>query len=86
MLDFIVNNYYVILVVCILLIFAIIGYIIDSLKRTKYENEKTKIDSYIPEEEIFIQKTQEDVEIIDEEQNINELLNDYNNEQRNENS
>ena len=55
MLEFIIDNYYVILVTCILMIFAIIGYIIDNLKTRKYlENENTT-DTYIPEEEIFIQ-------------------------------
>jgi len=88
MIDFIINNYYVILVVCILLIFAIIGYIIDTLKRRKYEEEQiNKSDNYIPEEEIFIQKFETEVEENEtEEDNIDDLLNDYNKEQTDENS
>lgn len=83
MLDFIVENYYVILVICILLIFAIIGYIIDTLKHRKYEKENNQVDTYIPEEEVFIQKVEPDEEM-EEEQEItaDELLAEYNNEQK----
>jgi len=90
MIDFIVKNYYVILVVCILLIFAIIGYIIDTLKSRKYEENSNPTDTYIPEEEIFIQKFEEPTEnsdnIEEQQENVDELLNEYNNEQKDENS
>lgn len=90
MIDFIVKNYYVILVVCILLIFAIIGYIIDTLKSRKYEENNNPVDTYIPEEEIFIQKFEEPTENNDnteeQQENVDELLNEYNNEQKDENS
>ena len=88
MIDFIINNYYVILVVCILLIFAIIGYIIDTLKRRKYEEEQiNRSDNYIPEKEIFIKKFETEVEEKETEgDNIDDLLNNYNKEQIDENS
>lgn len=88
MVDFIVENYYVILVVCILLIFAIIGYIIDTLKRRKYEEENLTNDSYVAEEEVFI-KNFEDKEVGLQEQmdnSVDEMLKEYNEEQKNENS
>lgn len=90
MIDFIVQNYYVILVVCILLIFAIIGYIIDTLKSRKYEENNVPTDTYIPEEEIFIQKFETENEKVEEDinhkNNVDDLLTEYNNEQTDENS
>ena len=90
MIDFIVRNYYVILVICILLIFAIIGYIIDTLKSRKYEENNVPTDTYIPEEEIFIQKFETEVENTEEnnnqENNVDDLLTEYNNVQKDENS
>lgn len=84
MLDFIVKNYYVILVICILLIFAIIGYIIDTVKSRKYLEENNE-DNYIPEEEIFIQKFEEPVEE-EVEESVDDLLKEYNQEQTEDNS
>ena len=81
MLEFIVKNYYIILVVCILLIFAIIGYIIDYLKNKNTSNEQ--VDTYMPEEDIFIQKieqTPEEEEKTNEENEIDDLLENYNKE------
>ena len=79
MISFIVENYYVILVVCILSIFAIIGYIIDTLKTKKYEEKNAYFNAYVPDEEIFIQKFEEseneEKELND---NIDNLLKDYN--------
>jgi len=90
MIDFIVRNYYVILVICILLIFAIIGYIIDTLKSRKYEENNIPIDTYIPEEEIFIQKFEDQLEnnevTNEQENNVDDLLTEYNNVQKDENS
>ena len=93
MVEFIVNNYYVILVVCVLFIFAIIGYIIDTLKnRNKDVNVSN---AYIPEEEIFLEETPKEVEsieddsmdeILEEDSNTEDLLSEYNNEQLKENS
>lgn len=87
MLDFIVNNYYVILIVCILLIFAIIGYIVDTLKSRKYE-ETNASDTYVPEEEVFIQKFEEPTneEDVVENENVEELIDEYNKVQNDENS
>ena len=50
MLDFIIENYYVILIICVLLIFGIIGYMIDSIKNKKYKDNVNNFDAYIPEE------------------------------------
>lgn len=88
MIDFIVQNYYVILVVCILLIFAIIGYIIDTLKSRKYEENNVPTDTYIPEEEIFIQKfeTENIEENNNQENDVDDLLTEYNNDHTDENS
>lgn len=87
MLEFIVNNYYVILIVCILLIFAIIGYIVDTLKSRKYE-ETNENDTYVPEEEVFIQKFEEPIneEDVVENENVEELIDEYNKVQNDENS
>lgn len=89
MIDFIVNNYYLILVICILLIFALIGYITDTLKRRKYE-ENAQMNQYVAEEEVFLQtsnklgeeETKEE-EIHDE---VEDLLKEYNNETKDENA
>ena len=87
MLDFIIKNYYVILVVCILLIFAIIGYIIDSLKNRNFQDNNTN-DEYVPAEEIFIQKFEETEEENQENNNesVDVLLDNYNNTQQKNNS
>ena len=88
MVEFIVENYYVILVVCIILIFAIIGYIIDTLKRRKYEEENLAKDSYIAEEEIFIKNfDNNEVGLQDQVDNsVEEMLKEYNEETKEENS
>ena len=82
MLDFILKNYYVILIICILLIFGIIGYIIDTLKTSKNRNTE-EVDTYIPEEEVFIQNTEEEPikEEVEEETSVDNLIEEYNNEQ-----
>ena len=89
MIDFIVQNYYAILVVCILLIFAIIGYIIDTLKSRKPEDNVSP-DTYIPEEEIFIQKFEPEtteLETSEEQQNdVDNLLTAYNSESEEDDS
>ena len=86
MIEFIIENYYVILVIGILLIFAIIGYIIDTLKHRNQETNN--IDTYIPEEEIFIQKfeTEEKDNKVEEKISADDLLADYNKEQNENNS
>lgn len=86
MIEFIVNNYYVILVVCILLIFAIVGYLIDTIKRRKYEESNLNKDSYIPEEEIFIKKFEEEQVEEKVDNSVDEMLKEYNEEQKSENS
>ena len=80
MIDFILKNYYVILVVSILLIFAIIGYLVDTLKTRKYEEENLEHTSYIPEEEIFIKQFDEKEDEIEENpaDNLDEMLKEYN--------
>lgn len=80
MLDFIIENYYVILVICILLIFAIIGYMIDTLRTRKYQETENITDGYVPEEEVFIQKIEEPTENegITDEENVEALLEEYN--------
>ena len=86
MIEFIIDNYYVILVICILLIFATIGYIIDTLNKRKYEEQQNDVNTYIPEEEIFIQKLNESISSEETEDNVDDLLNQYNKDQDNENS
>ena len=84
MLEFIIENYYVILVICILLIFAIIGYIIDTLKNKKEINQS---ETYIPEEEIFLENTEKvEKNTKNEENSVDSLIEEYNSEQNNENS
>lgn len=87
MINFIVENYYVILIVCILLIFAIIGYLIDTIKKRKYEELNISTDSYVPEEEIFIKKFEDQETGLQDtiDNPIEEMLKEYNEEQ-NENS
>ena len=81
MLDFILENYYVILVICILLIFAIIGYIVDTLKTRQYKENVNEVDAYIPEEEVFIQRFEEQTQVEEEEkESVDDLLKEYNNE------
>ena len=86
MFDFIVENYYAILVICILLIFATIGYLIDLIKSRKYQDNNGS-DAYIPEEEVFIKKIEKPIEdSIEKEDSIDELLKRYNQEQKETNS
>ena len=87
--EFIINNYYVILIICVLLIFGIIGYIVDTLKNNHYKNDVNELDTYVPEEEVFIQNTENDSEqenIQEEEQSAENLIEEYNNEQNDEDS
>ena len=89
MLDFIIEHYYVILIICVLLIFGIIGYIIDTLKNSRYKNEINELDTYIPEEEVFIQDVKEEPEEKPEEETsetVDNLIEEYNNEQKEEDS
>ena len=85
MLEFIIDNYYVILIICVLLIFGIIGYIVDTLKNSRYKNVN-ELDTYIPEEEVFIQDTPKEEEPVKEEQSAENLIEEYNNEQTDEDS
>lgn len=90
MLDFIIDNYYIILIICVLLIFGIIGYIVDTLKNKQSKNVN-ELDTYIPEEEVFIQETPENDESEKElqetkEQSADNLIEKYNNEQTEEDS
>lgn len=86
MLDFIIENYYVILIICILLIFGVIGYIVDTLKNKKLEDNN--VETYIPQEEVFIQniENQEEEKFEESVQSTENLLEVYNNEKLNENS
>ena len=87
--EFIINNYYVILIICVLLIFGIIGYIVDTLKNNHYKNDVNELDTYVPEEEVFIQNTENDSEqenIQEEEQSAENLIEEYNNEQKEDDS
>ncbi len=88
MLDFIIENYYVILIICVLLIFGIIGYMIDSIKNKKYKDNVNNFDAYIPEEEVFIQNNNNDnsKENNEKETNVDELIEDYNKEQNEKDS
>lgn len=87
MLEFIAENYYVLLVIGVLLIFAIIGYMIDTLKSRSYQENVNTPDTYIPEEEVFIQKIEsEETERTEEEKNVENLLEEYNIEQENKDS
>ena len=82
MLEFIIDNYYVILIICVLLIFGIIGYIVDTLKNSQ-KNNVNELDTYVPEEEVFIQNTENDQEqenIQEEEQSAENLIEEYNND------
>ena len=86
--EFIINNYYVILIICVLLIFGIIGYIVDTLKNSQ-KNNVNELDTYVPEEEVFIQNTENDQEqenIQEEEQSAENLIEEYNNEQKEDDS
>ena len=88
MLEFIIDNYYVILIICVLLIFGIIGYIVDTLKNSQ-KNNVNELDTYVPEEEVFIQNTENDQEqenIQEEEQSAENLIEEYNNEQKEDDS
>ena len=88
MLDFIIENYYVILIICVLLIFGIIGYMSDSIKNQKYKDNVNNFDAYIPEEEVFIQNNNNDnsKENNEKETNVDELIEDYNKEQNEKDS
>lgn len=63
MMDFIVDNYYIIIVVAAFLIFALIGYIVDTLKnKNKVETTETEndnIETDIIEEKIGDEETEE---------------------------
>lgn len=63
MMDFIVDNYYIIIVVAAFLIFALIGYIVDTLKnKNKVETTETEndnIETDIIEEKIVDEETEE---------------------------
>ncbi len=64
--DFLVNNYLWFLIVSLILVFALIGYLVDTNEKKDKKTKEENIEEHLPDDAVNLEQ---DVEVLDDEKN-----------------